>query len=171
MRRATHAHANASLSLSFSPFSLLLFYPCTSFLLSHFFLSLVSLRLVAHRSINLPSDSIEIKSIFDETRKCAQQFNQRIYITKYIHEFIRGCNWRREKRFVLVELGEKSASIDKRTDEDFRFRRRELIKTIDASRRPATPTRICARVCVNGIVVKRAVSCVPLSSAFLSGSW
>lgn len=73
--------------------------------------------------------------------------------------------------FVLVELGEKSASIDKRTDEDFRFRRRELIKTIDASRRPATPTRICARVCVNGIVVKRAVSCVPLSSAFLSGSW
>lgn len=76
--------------------------------------------------------------------------------------------------FVLVELGEKSASIDKRTDEDFRFRRRELIKTIDASRRPATiatPTRTCARVCVNGIVVKRAVSCVPLSSAFLSGSW
>lgn len=83
-------------------------------------------------------------------------------------------NWKRETFRAGRGPGEEEirrSSIDK-ADEDFRFLR-ELIKTIDASRRPATTvaTPTCARMCINGIVVKRAVSCVPLPSAFLSGSW
>lgn len=73
---------------------------------------------------------------------------------------------------AFVETGEeiRRASIDKADEGPFRFRGRELIKTIDASRRPAVLARVRMRVCINGTVVKRAVSCVPLSSAFLSGS-
>lgn len=123
---------------------------------------------------------MQIKSIlrFDETWKCAQQFNQpsaRVYIyiymwTKYIYSPIReDTREHLEERNVScwIRRGDP-ALIDKRMDEDFRFRSRELIKTIDASDDDHRNLRV--RVCKRHRG-KRAVSSVPLSSAFLSGSW
>lgn len=88
----------------------------------------------------------------------------------FIHRFERmhASIWKRETfRAGRTRRGDP-ALIDKRMDEDFRFRSRELIKTIDASDDDHRNLRV--RVCKRHRG-KRAVSCVPLSSAFLSGSW
>lgn len=135
-------------------FSLLFFlnFPITRFILASFMLARCT-----------PTDKytkcqIRCKSnqFYDSTKLESARSNlishQRVYIYIYeqsifIHRFERmhASIWKRETfRAGRIRRGDP-ALIDKRMDEDFRFRSRELIKTIDASRR--RPSQLaCARV-------------------------